>query len=68
MNDKCIRPGDFIQWTAGGIDQFTRLRRVSLVSECGDYVFVYGSNTGIPVEQISKHFSYDKGFKEYGKA
>ena len=63
--DKNIQPGDFIQWTIGGSDQFPRLRRVRDVSECGQYAFVYESNTGIPVEQISKHFSYSGGYTEY---
>lgn len=45
--------GDFVQWTADGADQFRIPRKVEWVSEDGSYVRVFGSQTGIPMDQIT---------------
>jgi hypothetical protein len=48
-----VSVGDYVQWTSGGVAQFVKPRRVTGVSEDGEYVFVEGSNTGIPVAELS---------------
>lgn len=45
--------GDFVQWESQGMLQFES-RRVTGVSPDGAYVMVEGSQTGIPMEQVSK--------------
>lgn len=45
--------GDYIQWESLGVLQFTQPQRVRWVSEDGTHVAVEGSDTGIPVEQVS---------------
>jgi len=63
--EKYIEVGDYVQWTPGGVDQFEKLRRVLDISECGEYLFVTGTSTGIPVSQISKVFSFTNGIQEF---
>jgi hypothetical protein len=43
--------GDFVQWTSGGVDQFRQPRKVLGVSD--GYVWVHGSNTGMPMAEIT---------------
>jgi hypothetical protein len=45
--------GDFIQWTPAGIDQFKPPRKVVWVADDGKHVRVHGSQTGIPMSEIS---------------
>lgn len=45
--------GDYIQWESMGVLQFPQPQRVRWVSEDGTHVAVEGSDTGIPVEQVS---------------
>lgn len=47
-----VRVGDRIQWECGGMLMFDPLPRVRWISDCRRYVFVEGTNTGIPVAQI----------------
>lgn len=49
-----INVGDYIQWTSGGQDQFNPARRVTSISDDRQYIQVEGSNTGIPVTEVSK--------------
>jgi hypothetical protein len=43
--------GDFVQWTSNGIDQFKPARKVTKIE--GDHVWVFGSNTGIPMKEVT---------------
>jgi hypothetical protein len=45
--------GDFIQWTSAGADQFKSPRRVEWVSDDGTHLRVFGSLTGIPMEEAT---------------
>lgn len=44
--------GDLVQWTSGGTDQFKTPLRVEQVNEDGAWLWVEGSGTGIPMEQV----------------
>lgn len=44
--------GDLIQWESGGALRFEKPMRVRLVSADGQYVAVYGSETGIPMSEV----------------
>ncbi len=45
--------GDLIQWTCHGSDQFIEPKKIINISACGEYCFIEGSFTGIPVEQTT---------------
>ena len=49
----CVRVGSYVQWTSQGVAQFTSPRRVVFVSPDGQWVFVDGSGTGLPVGQVT---------------
>lgn len=44
--------GDLIQWESEGVEQFLQPRRVRAVA-AGEWVFVDGSETGLPVSQVT---------------
>jgi len=46
------RVGDTIQWESQGALQLPRPLRVRAISEDGDWVFVEGSETGIPMDEV----------------
>lgn len=48
-----IKVGDFVQWTSQEVDQFDKPRRVTSISDGGEWAFVDGSKTGIAVEELS---------------
>ena len=48
-----VRIGDYIQWKSNGIDQFRQPRKVVGLFDDGTHVQVFGSNTGIPVNELS---------------
>lgn len=48
-----IKIGDNVQWTSQGTDQFAKPRKIKSISEDGEYAFVEGSDTGIPIDEIS---------------
>lgn len=48
-----VQVNDRIQWTTSGTDMFPEPARVRIVSDCGEYCFVDGSNTGLPVQQVT---------------
>jgi hypothetical protein len=50
---KPIKQGEFVQWTSQGVDQFDLPRRVVGASEDGRFVFVEGTRTGIPANQVA---------------
>lgn len=45
--------GDLVQWESGGALQFETPRRVRWVSEDGAWLAVEGSDTGIPMDQVT---------------
>ena len=45
-------PGDFVRWESGGVVQFES-RRVLGRSPDGEYVFVEGSRSGLPIKEIT---------------
>ena len=49
-----VKEGDTIQWESMGTFMFPTPRKVVRIEECldGKYVFVEGSKTGIPIEQV----------------
>lgn len=48
-----IKVGDTVQWTSGGVDQLAMPVRVVSISPDGLYAFLEGSNTGLPVEELT---------------
>jgi hypothetical protein len=48
-----VRVGDHVQWTSQGVAQFAPPRRVTSVSPDGQWAFVEGSGTGLPVGQLT---------------
>lgn len=48
-----VKVGDLVQWTCHGADQFVEPKAIAWISECGEYCFVEGASTGIPVSQVS---------------
>jgi hypothetical protein len=53
---KDIKIGDYVQWEPNGVIFFIKPRRVTGLSPCKQYVFVEGSNTGLPIKEIQKEF------------
>lgn len=43
--------GQYVQWTSGGVDQFSRPREVTGISKDGSTVFIEGATTGIPISE-----------------
>jgi hypothetical protein len=43
-----------VQWESGGLLQFPDPKRVTGVSSDGNFAFVEGSSTGLPVGQLTK--------------
>jgi len=46
-----IKIGDHVKWTSGGVDQF-KGRKVEWVSDDGSMLRVFGSPTGIPMNEV----------------
>jgi len=44
--------GDLVQWESGGVLKLTQPARVHAIHESGDWVFVEGSQTGIPMSEV----------------
>jgi len=44
--------GDYVQWTSGGVDQFTPPRRVDEILDGGTHLRVFGSLTGVPMSEV----------------
>lgn len=45
--------GEYVQWTSNGADQFKNARKVEWVSEDGAHIGVFGSPTGIPMNETT---------------
>jgi hypothetical protein len=50
---KRIAVGSYVQWESNGVLQFDRARRVTAVSDDGQWAFVEGSDTGLPMAELS---------------
>jgi len=48
-----VQVGDLVKWTSGGVDQFSA-RKVEKISPDASHLWVIGSSTGIPMEEIEK--------------
>lgn len=48
-----VNIGSLIQWTAGGVDQFSEPRPVNWISDDRKFVRVEGSRAGIPSHQVT---------------
>ncbi len=48
-----ISVGDYVQWISQGVNQFPSSKRVLGLSDDGKYVFVEGTSTGLPKDQMS---------------
>lgn len=48
-----MKIGDYIQWHCNGADQFDTPKRVRDLSDCGGFVFVEDSQTGLPLDQVT---------------
>lgn len=48
-----VELGAHIQWESGGVLQFAQPRKVVRISDDGSHVFVDGSDTGVPIEEVS---------------
>ena len=49
-----VAVGDVVQWNSQGVDQFATPRRVISLSPDGQWAFVEGSDTGVPMAQLTK--------------
>jgi hypothetical protein len=47
------RIGEFVQWESQGILQFQEPKRIREISEDGEWAFVEGSNTGVPMAELT---------------
>ncbi len=52
--DRRVAVGDHVQWESLGVDQFAVPPKVTSVSPDGAFVFVEGTATGIPMEQVQR--------------
>lgn len=48
-----VSAGDFVQWTSAGVDQFPEPLRVTCISDDGQWAFIEGKVTGVPVNELS---------------
>lgn len=48
-----LKVGDSVQWTSQGADQFVEPKKITSISNDGKFAFVEGSNTGIPIKELS---------------
>jgi len=48
-----ISEGDYVQWTSQRVDQFSEPQRVVGITDDGQWAFVEGSATGVPMNELS---------------
>lgn len=53
ISQQDVAVGDFVLWTSNGVDQFTAPKRVVQISDDGNWVLVEGSETGLPMSELS---------------
>ena len=51
--DQPVKPGDWVQWTSGGVARFKEAKEVTTLSDDGLYAFVKGERTGMLVEELT---------------
>lgn len=51
--DTKVKLGDYVKWTSNGIDQF-EAKQVTWISDDGTTLGVFGSPTGIPMDQVKQ--------------
>jgi hypothetical protein len=51
--DQKVKVGDLVQWTSAGTDMFPEPRSVQGLSEDGAFAFVPGTDTGLPVGELT---------------
>lgn len=52
-NKKPVKVGDLVQWTSNGVDQLKEPRRVTGVSDDGQFAFIEGTKTGVPASELT---------------
>lgn len=52
-NPPSIQIGDAVQWESQGVLQFREPKKIREISDGGDWAFVEGSNTGMPVKELT---------------
>lgn len=52
MAKEIIQVGDNVQWESGGVKRFKSPRKVTAISECGNWAFVEGTKTGLPISEL----------------
>ena len=50
-----VKIGDLVQWTSNGVDQFETPRRVRAIQthEGTEWIFIEGTETGLPIREVS---------------
>lgn len=48
-----VKIGDYVQWTSGGVDQFSIPRKVVAIFEDGKHAQVHGSPGGVPMSELT---------------
>jgi len=48
-----VKVGDYVQWTSGGVDQFSIPRKVTALFEDGKHAQVHGSPGGVPMTELT---------------
>jgi hypothetical protein len=48
-----VKVGDYVQWTSGGVDQFSVPRKVLTLFEDGKHAQVHGSPGGVPMSELT---------------
>lgn len=47
-----LQVGSFVQWTSNNVEQFKSPKKILSIDETGEWAFVEGSNTGIPMSEL----------------
>ena len=55
-----LKIGDRVQWESQGCVFFPVPRKITGFSPCRQFVFVEGTNCGLPVEQVYKEVPRDR--------
>lgn len=61
-----IRIGDFIQWDAGGVLQLPQPSQVTRISPDGKFLYVEGSDAGIPIAEAKAQVLFKPGTAALG--
>jgi hypothetical protein len=49
-----IHVGDYVQWESQGVLHFDKPKRISKLSDDGQFAFFDGSSTSVPIDQLTK--------------